>query len=334
MKILGAKEYIESGGRGRIPSVVSGPGGERSLPAAYVLEKGVIEGRGGLLLAPDMTVLRETSIYESGIEDSIKQAGDVPREITRLDGDFLSLNGWLCANFWHWIMEFLPKLIAAEQRGFNGTCVLPPAPPRFITESLDLMGIPEERRAVLSPGLHQAERLWTCESVQGHYLFPYPRVVGSLRDALMRSVPPADTPRPRIYLAREADRQRHVVNEAALLAELKKFGFETIYPCQHTLAEQIGLFRTAQCVLGPHGAGFTNCLFMPPGGLAIELFSPLYIVPVILPVVDFLRLRYFMIPSPLPHGAPYAHGENIEAFMAPIIVTLRRELGRAGRNQP
>ena len=122
-----------------------------------------------------------------------------------------------------------------------------------------------------------------------------------------------------------------MVNEAALLALLDRFGFTRCFLEALCLAEQIALFAAADAVLGPHGAGFANMLFMPEGALAMELFAPGYINPVMLPAVDALRLRYYPVPARVEdQRRGYPHGEHILAPLDLIDITLRRELG-AGR---
>jgi len=37
--------------------------------------------------------------------------------------------------------------------------------------------------------------------------------------------------------------------------------------------EQLRLFRNAEVVVGPHGAGFTNLIFSKPGTRVIEIFA-------------------------------------------------------------
>ena len=55
---------------------------------------------------------------------------------------------------------------------------------------------------------------------------------------------------------------------------LDRFGFEEIYLEQMSLSEQIQRISNAEAVLGPHGAGMSQCIFMKKGSLVIEFFHP------------------------------------------------------------
>jgi len=75
----------------------------------------------------------------------------------------------------------------------------------------------------------------------------------------------------RIYVARGAAPRRRVLNEAAVEKLLASHGFTPVNPGSLAFADQVALFADAEMVVGPHGAGLTNCVFMAPGGALIEL---------------------------------------------------------------
>jgi capsular polysaccharide biosynthesis protein len=67
-----------------------------------------------------------------------------------------------------------------------------------------------------------------------------------------------------------------VRNEAAIIEDVRKRGFEVIAPGILPLAEQISLFRGASLVVGPHGADLTNIVFCEPGTIVYELVPAHY----------------------------------------------------------
>jgi capsular polysaccharide biosynthesis protein len=77
----------------------------------------------------------------------------------------------------------------------------------------------------------------------------------------------------RIYVSRRDAKIRFVSNESQLGDVLTEFGFETLVMSDLSLADQINVFRTAESVIGPHGAGFANLAFSKPGATIIEFFS-------------------------------------------------------------
>ena len=78
----------------------------------------------------------------------------------------------------------------------------------------------------------------------------------------------------RLFVSRGDARKRRLTNEDEILARLARFDFEVVTPGRLPLGDSIGLFSEAQVVAGPHGAGLTNLVFMPPGGSVIEIFCP------------------------------------------------------------
>ena len=70
---------------------------------------------------------------------------------------------------------------------------------------------------------------------------------------------------------REKANYRKVVNEDALCAVLRNHGFEVLYGEELSLSEQIDIFSSAATLLGVHGAGLMNAIFMHSGSKVIEL---------------------------------------------------------------
>ena len=65
--------------------------------------------------------------------------------------------------------------------------------------------------------------------------------------------------------------KRKVKNEEDILPVLQKFGFEIIYLETIEFEKQVGLMVNAKVVLGMHGAGLTNMLFMERGQKVVEI---------------------------------------------------------------
>lgn len=83
--------------------------------------------------------------------------------------------------------------------------------------------------------------------------------VDFLRPRLMM---PADRDSPkRLYVSRADAGVRRVQNEPALVAALADAGFTAVNLTGMTMRAQAALFRGAEIVVGPHGAGMVNTLF-------------------------------------------------------------------------
>ena len=132
------------------------------------------------------------------------------------------------------------------------------------------------------------DRIVTAESFSVHKIYVFEELLGAridLKDAelnshvmaelssLIRSrlTPDAAYPR-RIYIKRAGARK--LINGEELA---QKLGFVTVIPEEHSVKEQLEHFYNADIVLCPHGANSTNCLYMRPGSVFIEVFSDRWI---------------------------------------------------------
>ncbi len=76
----------------------------------------------------------------------------------------------------------------------------------------------------------------------------------------------------RIYVSRNDARLRRVLNEDALLPELKARRFERVTLAGMPVARQVALFLNAEAVAGAHGAGLAHISWCEPGTKITEFF--------------------------------------------------------------
>lgn len=244
-------------------------------------------------------------------------------------GSYLWLWNLRAYNIWHWIMEGLPKVIMAQENGFDGWYIIPEVTDnsRYIYESLMLMGIAPERIKSYDGQPWRVERLYIPQALNGNrQLSRFPEIISRVRHQLVAACSPLRYSCDRIYIARQNPRlSRRVTNELHLLEILFKYGFQRVVMENYSLKEQIAIAAAADCLVAPHGAGMVHALFMKPRSLVMELFPTTYINPCMLPVIDHLQHRYFMMPS---HHTSVDEDDNYEAYLSPIEVTLRREVDK------
>src|SRR5580704_11385223 len=226
------------------------------------------------------------------------------RRPRKLSGTALLLAPSAGENYFHWLCDSLPRLRLLELAGVELKTVdwflLTQSRPAFQDQSLDLLGIPAEKRyrgskaRVLTvqrlivpsmtdkPGVCPA---WACEYLRKKFL------------------PPANGGAERkIYISRGQARRRKLVNEEQVLPWLEKRGFEIVCLERLNFAEQVKLFSSARIVAGVHGAGMTNLIFGPPGCSMLEFFSPDYHQFCYRDLAATLKMKYrFFTGNPGPH---------------------------------
>ena len=79
------------------------------------------------------------------------------------------------------------------------------------------------------------------------------------------------SPNSKIYVSRTGSKRRRVINEFQIEKYFYSLGFRIIRTETLSFTEQINLFRNASVVVGLHGAGLTNTIFMNKKTEVIEL---------------------------------------------------------------
>jgi len=188
--------------------------------------------------------------------------------------------------FGHWIWEYLPEYLVASMSG-----VLPPVPvlidremPATHRQALELMlprGIQIIELAPFETAL--VHRLW-CASSQMHLpvlgklnerarwdnlASPPSRFSSIMREMIKRAepamLPPAAGGSDMIFLARQKQAARKMVNREEIEAAAEARGFRIVCSENLSFLEQISLVRNARIVVGPEGSGMTLLFFAKPG---------------------------------------------------------------------
>lgn len=249
-------------------------------------------------------------------------------------GRFMMLCDLRSDNFWHWTMEALSKVVMARACGFDGYYIVPSKfnLSGYIRESLELIGVSPDRICVYDGQPWRVEQLYLPQAIQGsHQLTEFPVVIDELRRMLMQPCTPIRHSFDRIYIARDDPKlNRRIVNETELLSLLFKYGFQRVVMEHFSLREQIAIASGANFLIAPHGAGAVHSMFMPGRSTFVELFPTTYVNPCMLPVIDRLKHRYFMVPS---SHLGVVDNDNYEAPIYYLDVILKREI-ESGSKDP
>lgn len=166
-------------------------------------------------------------------------------------------------DYYHWICETLPKISYVETHFPTKKIFLPAfyKKYRFVEESmtlfptLDFVFLPPETTAMIR------QALWI--SPMGEPYLYNPDFFGAFIRSLQAKLPPSTYSFPRIFIDRERANKRKLINRSEVIAVLKRFGYETIQLEDYALLDQIKLFKSADLVVGLHGAGLSNLVFNP-----------------------------------------------------------------------
>ncbi|MCE0523771.1 MAG: glycosyltransferase family 61 protein [Methylacidiphilales bacterium] len=191
-------------------------------------------------------------------------------KIDRVPGTVISLTTDGHNNYYHWMLDVLPKLFIALAAGLGrGTFYLGASTP-FQKQTLELLGIPPSRVIDCNTfRFLQADELIVPFLGQRHppnvFNAGKCRLLADVFSFLLAAKPSSEKLPTRFIVSRGKTRSRRVVNEAELVARLEPLGFRPIYLEDLSLAEQITLFARAEAIVASTGAGLVNLVHTRPG---------------------------------------------------------------------
>ncbi len=155
-------------------------------------------------------------------------------------------------NYWHFTFQVIDKITCFEKLGYKGKYLVFDKP--FIRQILMMLDIPEERIVFVNNKekykigkLHVIEDFWKTNV---NLLTDAKReIIGKIDFSQAANYPK------KLYIRRIGNYVRQITNENEIVEMLEKFGFEVIYPDNHSVEEQIKYFNMADVVVCPHGGG-------------------------------------------------------------------------------
>jgi hypothetical protein len=229
------------------------------------------------------------------------------------DGVLLSMP--LHHNFYHWMIEMLPRLNCYDRcpNLHRSPILVPKTAPKFVSESLMLSGY-QSKVIFMEDGvynfktLHMLSRLASMTEVS-------PDALEWLNQKFSNAASTAISPK-RIYVSRSDAKIRYVSNEYQLSDVLSEFGFEILVMSGLSLADQINAFRSADCIIGPHGAAFANLTFSKPGSVFIEMFSKGHYSPSYNRICRIRGIKYgFLVGEPTGIGGFSVDSDQLRAIL-------------------
>jgi hypothetical protein len=185
----------------------------------------------------------------------------------RIDGRVAVLNTRFSHNFYHWMIDILPRLMPLRRVGAVVDYYLVDCLSPFQQAVLAALGI--QQHQLIQPHcrlLLEAQQLLVPS-------LPTPACLRDLGRSLAAGLgidKPVRFTR-RLFISRRKTGTRTLANEAELEKLLHSHRFETHFMEQYPLAKQARLIRESDVIVATHGAGLANLLFARPGTHVIEI---------------------------------------------------------------
>jgi capsular polysaccharide biosynthesis protein len=190
--------------------------------------------------------------------------------VCRVPGTAAALNLRSSHNFYHWLIDILPRLATLRRAGIEAD--------RYLIDCLS----PRQQEVLTALGIASSQLVQPhCELLlePDEVILPSWPGPDAIRDLGQRlasglaesaNLPAPDAP-DRLYISRRLARTRRVRNEAQLTSLLIQRGFRDHAMEEHSLAHQCQLVRGAREIVAVHGAGLANLLFARPGTVVVEI---------------------------------------------------------------
>jgi hypothetical protein len=230
----------------------------------YSLREPIINTRLGIAFLDSDTSYRP--IYSSSPFDvyEITRKIHVPsRKVQKIDGDWTTLSS---RSYAHWLIEDLPRLLKTLEVKPNVGILITPKSPHYVNDAISIL----QAATVMRGEYFQPERLWFC-SPTNRLLIPNEADIDLIRKKFTKSIELSEYNQEKIYISRRAS-SRSPANESEVESYFEGLGFKIVMLERESLRRQIELFSSANLVVGPHGAGLTNMVWMKSGKV-IELFG-------------------------------------------------------------
>jgi capsular polysaccharide biosynthesis protein len=207
-------------------------------------------------------------------------------------GWYTSLTCPTSYNFFHWIMECLPRLAVLERyiKLFDGI-IIPEGSRPFHYESLRALGIDDNCLIEASSHSHlRAEHFFTTDySARDN---PPPWLHRWYKEKFIQPLGLKVKPGRKVYISRADAVRRKASNYEEIEKMVSALGFEVVTLSQLSFAEQAKVFHTSDFIVGEHGAGLANLVFCRKGTKVIEILSAFWMYPCFYAIAVSAGLEY------------------------------------------
>jgi capsular polysaccharide biosynthesis protein len=178
------------------------------------------------------------------------------------------------SGYFHWIADVLPKLYLLRNELDSWEIMLPKKLNRFQKESLELFPIRNIRRLEsweigICPNIRLMKLPWQSGIFEDQV---YNELGKWIKEEILKfkGKPKENDFHDFIFVNRQNALSRRISNYADVLPILEKYHFFTPDITNLGFFDQVILFSTSKIIVGAHGAGLVNMMFMPMGSIVIE----------------------------------------------------------------
>ena len=193
------------------------------------------------------------------------------------DRNYLLAHHWF--NYYHWLTETVLRLWVAKEKGEKYVILLPLSfkSIQFVQQSLEALDLADVQ--YVKEGILRVKNLTLVENKPycNHYFPSLSKQIGTffseyVKDKKVRIPDIGD----RIFISREKADRRKLVNENEVVQALSAYQFKSVAIEDLDFFQEVAILSKSKYLIGMHGAGLTNMMFMPQGSRVLELHREVY----------------------------------------------------------
>jgi hypothetical protein len=248
----------------------------KNIKNTFVAFSGFCLNNRGLIKECHHAYPQQYNYYQNEVSKYYYSARDNPENLITLDDEntYLAIHHpWF--NYYHWICESIFRLWLVRKKLDNLILILPAyyKDADFIMGSLEPFKIKHfffipDGKSLIVKNLCLPQIKPICDSYNAGQLKQvrnfYVNYVFFEKRIPFKKIK-------RLYVSRELASRRKIINEMEVQQVLSKYDFTVFYPEKHGFLEQVAIFSQVQYLVGTHGSGLTNLLFMDKNTSLLEL---------------------------------------------------------------
>ena len=244
--------------------------------AAFLVNNTLIKEVSYQIISNANSNIKKNSVFKRG----------TPKLLKKKEGPVLSLitGGGANNNYWHWMYDTVSRLRLVEEvykLNYFNCFLVPDIKYGFQKQTLDLLGIrtksisSKQNKHIFSKEIIATNHPWQFSKNPHFDIENVPNwITGWLRNKFLRFKSKKKFYK-KIYIDRSDSKfnkinQRQIINEKEIKKKLIKKKFKILKLSNFSITDQIGIFNSAEIIIGNHGAGFTNLIFCKKGTKVIE----------------------------------------------------------------
>lgn len=187
-------------------------------------------------------------------------------DVINKKGRFLYLNKHRFKNYYHFLFDYIPRILEAKKTYGNDFSVISFELTRWQKSILEKVGLIDIDIVVTNAICKMEEVVFVNTTMSGQY---FPSAFEFYKKMLKSSLV---SPTRKLYLHRKNNGNRKITNESDIIEMLNRYNFEIIDPSEYEFGEQVKIFSEALVVVGASGAAFSNLVFCQPSASVIDIF--------------------------------------------------------------